>query len=468
MSNILERNFCGLTMRRRSSWPLVVVSVLSALLGAGTQRLLTAKPEPQIRIVRQNVTPVAQQVSACEAKFGAGLVASYRSSKETWCEGNARLECYHNKGLFCVAFDAVVDFSKVKGRGAYLTDSGALRMDCARTQFWDSSRFMNHMSMLKSLGGAAPHDSVEDATYLMPRDEDCENMFHSTADHLNAYLVRQITNWTQTVLWDRHPDAFIDLIRAFGPVRRPSDFGGRVLFKKLIFHLESPAGIIFPKVAGPKGIMRCRESSLWLGFVDFILKSHNLKDVAPPDVPSVMLSVRRRTEKKNVGRVFADEQGLINVLRKGNAMRYEVVDLGTLSWRDQLAKIRRTNVLIGAHGAGLMHVIFLADEAVLLEIHPSYRLDRHFRLAARMTGKIYMPMRSTGNVKCHGTSDSIPVDAAEFERAVDAALRVARSFDDGVAECGLVCDVRVLALDPSSQPYLPHNAKALSTRFPCR
>ena len=66
-----------------------------------------------------------------------------------------------------------------------------------------------------------------------------------------------------------------------------------------------------------------------------------------------------------------------------------------------------------------------------------YRLDRHFRLAARMTDKIYLPMRSTQAVSCRGSSDAIPVDVADFRRALDAALRLARSFDDGVSECGL-------------------------------
>ena len=59
---------------------------------------------------------------------------------------------------------------------------------------------------------------------------------------------------------------------------------------------------------------------------------------------------------------------------------------------------------IGAHGAGLMHVMFMAEEGVLVEIHPSYRLDRHFRLASRMSGKIYLPMRTTGQVSCRGGS----------------------------------------------------------------
>ena len=177
--------------------------------------------------------------------------------------------------------------------------------------------------------------------------------------------------------------------------------------------------------------------------------------------------MRRRTGGKNTGRVFADEAALEAVLKRGNAMTSEVVDLGSLTFEAQIAKMRGTSVLVGAHGAGLMHALFLADEAVLLEIHPSYRLDRHFRLAARMAGKVYMPLRSTRPVTCKGTSDAIPVDAADFAAALDGALRVARSFDDGVSECGLVCDARVLALDEGNRGLLPPGARPFATRFPC-
>lgn len=35
-----------------------------------------------------------------------------------------------------------------------------------------------------------------------------------------------------------------------------------------------------------------------------------------------------------------------------------------------------------------MMIMFAAEEAILIEIHPSYRQDRHFRHAARMTGRL--------------------------------------------------------------------------------
>ena len=114
-----------------------------------------------------------------------------------------------------------------------------------------------------------------------------------------------------------------------------------------------------------------------------------------------------------------------------------MVDLATMSFRQQLETMRRSNIYVGAHGAGLMHVMFLAEEAVLVEIHPHYRLDRHFRLAARMAGKVYLPMRTTTRVSCSGSSDSIPVEVPEFKRTMDAAVRLARCVC--VCVCARAC-----------------------------
>lgn len=61
---------------------------------------------------------------------------------------------------------------------------------------------------------------------------------------------------TQAVLFDKHPDGpYLDLVaKAFSPrhpVVRHGHYGRkRVLFRRLVFHLESPAGLIFPKVRG--------------------------------------------------------------------------------------------------------------------------------------------------------------------------------------------------------------------------
>ena len=59
----------------------------------------------------------------------------------------------------------------------------------------------------------------------------------------------------QVMLFDRHPNGpYMELIKkAFSPnhnIIRHEHFRGKIVrFKKLIFHLESPAGLIFPRVS---------------------------------------------------------------------------------------------------------------------------------------------------------------------------------------------------------------------------
>lgn len=187
---------------------------------------------------------------------------------------------------------------------------------------------------------------------------------------------------------------------------------------------------------------------------------------------------------------MANEPEIVDALKSGNMMKLNVIDLASMSFTEQLTLIRHSNVLVGIHGAGLMFIMFAADEAVLVEIHPSYRQDRHFRHASRMTGKIYMPMRSLHRETCHGSSDNVVVPKDEFIRTMDGALRIARyaspfimsaqnlvlmiihnrNFDDGISECGLVCPTEILALDHRLDTFYTHSlrkGKAVNTHFPC-
>ena len=126
------------------------------------------------------------------------------------------------------------------------------------------------------------------------------------------------------------------------------------------------------------------------------------------------------------------------------------------------------------------HVHFLADEAALIEMHPSYRLDFMFRTAARLSGKLYMPMRLPESnpswfgappTCCFDSADWFTVDAAHFMNALDGAVRAARQFHDGRAECGLRCPPEVLALDDTLHGHLYRpgetHGRPPSLNFPC-
>jgi hypothetical protein len=99
-----------------------------------------------------------------------------------------------------------------------------------------------------------------------------------------------------------------------------------------------------------------------------------------------------------------------------------------------------------------------------------------------------MPIRSHERETCHGTSDNVVVPIDEFYSTLDGAIRIARytvsldgirlplgkidfcrSFDDGLAECGLICPSEIMALDKKMAKYfhLVGQGRSMNTVFPC-
>lgn len=165
------------------------------------------------------LTPISSGFdNACRQQYGLELVDNWRKNKETWCESSAddmtheykpRLACYPmhqahkitnhmGKDMFCEGTDIFIDFSAVgknlRGNGAYLDfQDGSIFSSCAKTAQFKDQLFMPHhkkqMLTFKQNAAVPPrgsYDIAENITYLMPRDEDYENMFHSAADFVRG------------------------------------------------------------------------------------------------------------------------------------------------------------------------------------------------------------------------------------------------------------------------------------------
>lgn len=93
----------------------------------------------------------------------------------------------------------------------------------------------------------------------------------------------------------------------------------------------------------------------------------------------VTLIVRRPYQKfvdhKFMGRMIANEQQLLLELQRalGSDVLVVMVDLAPLAFTDQLALMARTDLLIGMHGAGLAHGLFLPQHAGVFL--PTYKVS---------------------------------------------------------------------------------------------
>ena len=109
-------------------------------------------------------------------------------------------------------------------------------------------------------------------------------------------------------------------------------------------------------------------------------------------------------------------------------MRLNVVDFAASSFAQQLKTIRETDVLVGVHGAGLTHLMFLEPGSAALEILPEGFDHNGFRNLAQMMGILYF----RAHAKMHGdaTGDGQwQSDAVEMgqQRLVEMVNRVVSS-----------------------------------------
>ena len=106
---------------------------------------------------------------------------------------------------------------------------------------------------------------------------------------------------------------------------------------------------------------------------------------------------------RNDGDVVKALQGLenMNFPITNNATRivFQNVDYNILTFEQQILTDMRTDIMIGPHGAGLMHNIFMRDRAMLIELFvDGSSVNRHFHNLAHWYGRSYRGMNSNNPI----------------------------------------------------------------------
>lgn len=96
--------------------------------------------------------------------------------------------------------------------------------------------------------------------------------------------------------------------------------------------------------------------------------------------PSLRVTLIKRNPPRTLSRKL--ERRLIASIRELPNVDLTVVDFATISFQEQINIVGNTDVLLGVHGNGLSHILFLPPGASVIEIFPKNSLQLDYRLFA--------------------------------------------------------------------------------------
>ena len=225
------------------------------------------------------------------------------------------------------------------------------------------------------------------------------NLFHTVTDLYNAFLLLAFLGRsparTRVIIADGHPRSPLDGLwtTLFAGSTRISAWTGRHRFATLALN---PLGYDSPLELVEQPLLPIVEE-----FRRFVLGAYGI-DVTGERTGRLRVTLVRRRDYQahprnpsgTIRRKIANERELVRALRAcrvGAPLEVGSVVLERLPIAEQLRIIAHTDVLVGMHGAGLAHALFLPDRAGLVETYPAYFSPetRYFRRMAEWRGLFY-------------------------------------------------------------------------------
>nr|XP_027787730.1 EGF domain-specific O-linked N-acetylglucosamine transferase [Marmota flaviventris]XP_027787731.1 EGF domain-specific O-linked N-acetylglucosamine transferase [Marmota flaviventris]XP_027787732.1 EGF domain-specific O-linked N-acetylglucosamine transferase [Marmota flaviventris] len=275
---------------------------------------------------------------------------------------------------------------------------------------------------------------IEKPTYFMKLDAGI-NMYHHFCDFVNLYITQHVNNSFSTdvyiVMWDTSSSGYRDLFsetwKAFTDydvIHLKTYDSKRVCFKDAVFSLlpRMQYGLFYntPLISG------CQHTGLFRAFSQHLLHRLHIRQEGPQDGKLRVTILSRSTGYRKI----LNQDQLANKLRTVPMFEVRVVDYkyGKFAFLDQLRFTHNTDIFIGMHGAGLTHLLFLPDWAVVFELY-NCEDERCYLDLARLRGihyitwqkmdKIFRPEKSDHpTLSDHEKFNNYSFDAEEFLRLV--------------------------------------------------
>ncbi|XP_044531727.1 EGF domain-specific O-linked N-acetylglucosamine transferase [Gracilinanus agilis] len=166
-----------------------------------------------------------------------------------------------------------------------------------------------------------------------------------------------------------------------------------VCFKEAVFSLlpRMRYGLFYntPLISG------CQNTGLFRAFSQHVLHRLNITRDGPKDGKIRVTILARSTEYRKI----LNQNELVNALKTVSAFEVQIVDYKykEIGFLEQLRITHNTDIFIGMHGAGLTHLLFLPDWAVIFELY-NCEDERCYLDLARLRGIHYVTWKKKSKV----------------------------------------------------------------------
>ncbi|KAF7831316.1 beta-(1,2)-xylosyltransferase [Senna tora] len=275
----------------------------------------------------------------------------------------------------------------------------------------------------------ACNEWIEEPTLLVTRFE-YANLFHTVTDWYSAYVSSRVTslpNRPHLVFVDGHCMTPLEETwnALFSSIRYAKNFSGAVCFRHAVL---SPLGYETALFKGLTEDISCKGTSahdLWqnpnnlktvrlsefgeMVRVAFGLPLRRHHPVEKPLSVHNVLFVRREdylAHPRHIGKVesrLSNEPEVFESLKswasnhKGCKINLVNGLFAHMPMKEQVRAIQDASVIIGAHGAGLTHIVSALPNTVILEIISSHFRRPHFALIAQWKGLEYHAINLAGS-----------------------------------------------------------------------
>ncbi|KJK74011.1 hypothetical protein H634G_10742 [Metarhizium anisopliae BRIP 53293] len=400
-------------------------------------------------------TPKPSDSQWCQERFGVKFLENARASSVSYCTPTSpSFSCFwsttteERHDAMCHGRGATYDASESKFRlGCRLRDLSPeeLERDTPRipdnlTQYWYDTgprQVFNEAVLLD----ASSRIQRSRTTSILVKREGPGNLWHVLMELLSLswtldvlqisrdptsqqpYLSPAAAPSTQVIFLDEYEDGpFVDMWRLFAkmPIRRIHELNGSEPVTDIVIPFSGGSNTLWQ---GDWVKLDCRESALVKAFISRVLHLYDVP-TPPRSKTEVVAKFIRRT---NTRKLINETELIASAKRAVPHLNIEIVDFGEFSFAEQLKIVRETDLLIGVHGAGLTHTMFLPPGSAVVEILPGDFAHMGFRNLAQLLGHQY----HRTHVKMHGDAsgdsqwqfDAVEMEEDQFVRLIDGAVR---------------------------------------------